>query len=238
MERFVLNPEYILVDFELAAIAALEHHFPNVEIKGCYFHFAQCLWRNFEHKTDYLDTNQIGLHKWFKSFLALPLLPPQFVENVVEKLYDELNDEEIEWVKAFPDLEKFTDYFVKVWIEGNFPITLWNHYSNTGPRTNNNVESYNRRINNLLIASKPNIWKYISLIKQEESNSHIKVVHLQNNTMKKRGRSSKYLLLDLTISNLKFKYSSKEINFEKYLESIVQVVHEFRNDYKKKLSND
>ena len=98
-----------------------------------------------------MDDKQTDLHKWFKSFLALPLLPPEFVERVIIDLIDELNDEDIEWVNSFPELEKFTDYFVKVWIEGDFRIQLWNHFFNTGPRTNNNIESYNKRINNLFM---------------------------------------------------------------------------------------
>lgn len=37
------NPKNVLVDFEMAAITALEISFPNTEIWGCFFHLVQNL---------------------------------------------------------------------------------------------------------------------------------------------------------------------------------------------------
>ena len=33
----------IVSDFELASIKAFQHHFPNVKISGCLFHFGLCM---------------------------------------------------------------------------------------------------------------------------------------------------------------------------------------------------
>ena len=46
LNKLVLKPEEILIDFEHAAIKTLTHYFPDVTIMGCYFHFGQCLYRN------------------------------------------------------------------------------------------------------------------------------------------------------------------------------------------------
>ena len=46
LNKFVLKPEEILIDFEHAAIKAFTHYFPDVTIMGCFFHFGQCLYRN------------------------------------------------------------------------------------------------------------------------------------------------------------------------------------------------
>ncbi|KAK6187047.1 hypothetical protein SNE40_006296 [Patella caerulea] len=35
----------VQTDFELAATRAIEREFPQAEIKGCYLHFCQALWR-------------------------------------------------------------------------------------------------------------------------------------------------------------------------------------------------
>ena len=49
--KLALKPTVLLVDFELAAINALECHFPYAKIKVCFFHFGQALWKNFVSKT-------------------------------------------------------------------------------------------------------------------------------------------------------------------------------------------
>jgi hypothetical protein len=41
-----LSPLTVMIDFEMAVIQSLQHHFPEAEIQGCLFHFGQCLWRN------------------------------------------------------------------------------------------------------------------------------------------------------------------------------------------------
>ena len=44
MEKNVrLNPKLALEDFEKGSTNALKYHFPNVEIKGCWFHYRQAV---------------------------------------------------------------------------------------------------------------------------------------------------------------------------------------------------
>lgn len=38
-----LSPKTIMVDFEKAAMNAINYEFPETEIKGCFFHFSQCM---------------------------------------------------------------------------------------------------------------------------------------------------------------------------------------------------
>ncbi|XP_067667517.1 uncharacterized protein [Haliotis asinina] len=40
--------DVIQTDFEIAAINAIETVFPNCNIRGCYFHFTQALWRKVQ----------------------------------------------------------------------------------------------------------------------------------------------------------------------------------------------
>lgn len=37
------------------------------------------------------------------------------------------------------DLLKFIKYYVKNWLKGKYGLA-WNHFDNTGPRTNNHLE--------------------------------------------------------------------------------------------------
>ncbi|MEO0687130.1 MAG: hypothetical protein AAFY76_19295 [Cyanobacteria bacterium J06649_11] len=38
----------VVCDFEVASINAFQTEFPNISIKGCYFHFNQSLWRSIQ----------------------------------------------------------------------------------------------------------------------------------------------------------------------------------------------
>ena len=44
-----LKPKTILSDFETGAMHAFEEEFSGVTIKGCNFHRAQCIWKNFRN---------------------------------------------------------------------------------------------------------------------------------------------------------------------------------------------
>lgn len=44
----LLNPRTIMVDFEKAAMEAVKASFPDTTVKGCYFHFCQCIYRHVQ----------------------------------------------------------------------------------------------------------------------------------------------------------------------------------------------
>lgn len=45
---FIIRWEQIVMDFEAAAHTAASTIFPNIELKGCNFHYGQCLWRRIQ----------------------------------------------------------------------------------------------------------------------------------------------------------------------------------------------
>ena len=55
-------------------------------------------------------------------------------------------------------MEDFIKYFEKSWVNGDYPIKLWNHYEISGPRTNNHLEGHNRKNNNEMPSANFNIF--------------------------------------------------------------------------------
>ena len=43
------NPRTLLVDYEAAVKRAAEEVFDDVSVKGCFFHYTQCIWRKAQH---------------------------------------------------------------------------------------------------------------------------------------------------------------------------------------------
>ncbi|KAG8175298.1 hypothetical protein JTE90_027112 [Oedothorax gibbosus] len=63
-EKCQFNPDSVIIDFEAAAIIALKNVFNDVDINGCHFHFAQCLWRNVQKiglTTDYREDENVRM---------------------------------------------------------------------------------------------------------------------------------------------------------------------------------
>ncbi|XP_071089388.1 uncharacterized protein [Haliotis cracherodii] len=68
-------------------------------------------------------------------------------------------------------------YILTTWVDDDarFPIPLWNHHRNIGPRTNNNLEGFHYRLNKSLPHHHPNIYRFVELIKQIEKSESAKM---------------------------------------------------------------
>ena len=65
------------MDFEAAMRKAVLNVWPSTTIRGCYFHFKQALWRNFQ-KYDLVPEYQVpgsDVRTAFKLLGALPFVP-------------------------------------------------------------------------------------------------------------------------------------------------------------------
>ncbi|CAF1083575.1 unnamed protein product [Brachionus calyciflorus] len=163
--KVVLNPLFIMSDYELAIMNACKSEFPDAEIKGCYFHMIQCLWKNIQLKglvNEYkVENNNI----WFEELKTLAFVPPTYVPTA----YNYLLTVVPQTLKNNSKFSKFLNYFYETWMHGDFEINLWNQFHNNGPRTNNHLEGFHRKIDIDLIASHPNLYYFIDYIKKIEA---------------------------------------------------------------------
>ena len=65
---------------------------------------------------------------------------------------------------------KFGNIYVNLFFQ-NYEVkfNIWTHFDNFGPRTNNHVEDYNSQLKKLIVSVHPNIFKFINIIKKEET---------------------------------------------------------------------
>jgi len=100
---------------------------------------------------------------------------------------------------------KFMDYVTSQWIEGRvFSQEKWNHFSNDGRRTNNNLEGWHHKINTIADKCHPNIYEVLNIIKREESVKQVKVAQLDGH-WRAPPQKRRYVNIDARIRSLKDK---------------------------------
>ena len=198
----------------MAAIRAVEQSFPNADIKGCMFHYTQAIWRK---------TQQIGLAEqyknddsvktWVRRAAGLPLLPMNEVQNTWL--------EAMRTTPAVPRAVEFNDYVVTTWVDDDarFPLRMWNHFTNAGPRTNNNVEGFHSRVNRLLPHRHPNIYRFVELIKGIEKCERAKLIQI-NAGAPPPPRRRVYRELDTRVRRLKQQLTDRTKTPLQYLDAI------------------
>jgi hypothetical protein len=93
------NPTNIQIDFEFAVFNALRSLWPNTKISGCYFHFAQSIWRkvqNFGLVSRFNDDE--NFRTCIEMCYTLPLVPIgdlndawQIIKNIWSTQDNEIN---------------------------------------------------------------------------------------------------------------------------------------------------
>ena len=173
------NVSSIHVDFELAAIKSIKTIFSEVNIYGCFFHFAQCLWRKIQSyglQTWYRDVNNSFL---IKQLQALAFAPPQDVCSLFNDFVESLD------AAADEALGEFLVYFETTWLgmtqrgrrrRPTFDIDMWLVYSRVQdnlPRTNNSLEGWHNAFNKRVSVKHPTIPKLLRKIRKEQASNEI-----------------------------------------------------------------
>lgn len=115
-----LNPQLLLLDFEVETHTTANNVFKNIKIKVCRFHLCQAWYQKINsipilHK-EYKDKNsEIG--KWLKMFFGLPYLP----ENLVSDAFNDILSEAPKHKKCV----EFANYVLENYIDTEqFPPSM------------------------------------------------------------------------------------------------------------------
>lgn len=200
MQQIEFNPSTIMIDYEIAAYNALRRIFPLSNIRGCLFHFAQCIWQKLSElgfKTLY--NNCQHFETLVNYMVAIALVPPDMMHNAWNIILQEAR-------RTNTDITSLLQYFYRTWLVNEhqlFNINTWNHWSNQGPRTNNNVESFHSKLGRMMTSRRPNFYQIITIL--AEMNDQAKVYYtriLIGHSPNKRKK--KYVEADERLERLKF----------------------------------
>ncbi|XP_042148461.1 uncharacterized protein LOC121837088 [Ixodes scapularis] len=166
------EPRTVTVDYELAAINAFRAVFPSADVRGCFFHLSQCVYRRLQSEglqELYAFDPDINLEA--RMIPALAIVPQDDVEGAFTELASSIRAE----------LLLVVDYFEDVFIgrltargrrDAQFPIKLWNHHDTVlqgGSKTTNSVEAWHRSFQAHVQCSHPTLWRFLEVLQREDA---------------------------------------------------------------------
>ena len=171
-----LNPQDVMIDFEKAAMNALERVFPQVHVSGCFYHFSQSVYRKIQSE---------GLQRMYSTdaefaikcrmIAALAFVPQNHVVEAFEELQESSPDE------LGPIIDYFEDTYIGRKRRRNrappmFRHETWNmneRAANELPKTNNKVEGWHRKMVSAVNSCHPNFWHFLEVLKKEQTLSNV-----------------------------------------------------------------
>ena len=167
-----LNPFLVMVDFEKAAINALESIFLSV-VSGCFFHLSQNIYRKIQSAgftNKYIENSGFAL--LMKMLPSLAFVPESQVIHYFNLLMEEFPTFAIEIA------EYFEDTYIGRLLPNHtrrkppFPIRLWNLYIRVNlevDRTNNSVEGWHNGFQSGISCAHPSFTKLLRYLQLEQS---------------------------------------------------------------------
>ncbi|MGI9555232.1 MAG: hypothetical protein ACR2M9_00005 [Cyanophyceae cyanobacterium] len=155
---------YVVSDFESGLIASIREKFPLQIHRGCFFHFAQAIYRK---------VNTLGLARPYREnadfrqaireLIALGHVPAQF-----KRVY--LDDIMLRFSGDARIHDFITQYFLPVWFN-RYTLTIWDWYM-CEVRTNNYVESFHSAIKTYFEQPHLTMYKFVLVLRDQERMSN------------------------------------------------------------------
>ena len=176
-----MRPISVMTDFETATVKAFQHEFIGIQLRGCFFHFCQCLYRNIQSNgLQHRYENDADFAMQMRHLPSLAFVPVEDVVLAFEELLSRVD---------FPlESQPVLDYFEDTWIgrptRGNkrrpprTPHSMWSCYDNINddlPKTNNSCEGWHRSFSELIGGNHPTIWKFITVLQKEQCLNEAKI---------------------------------------------------------------
>lgn len=126
---FKFNAQSFMLDYETALRKSLTTCFPQVALKGCWFHYCQAIRRkittNFKSLMPLIRGNK-QLSLCYHKLLALPLLPAYAIPDVAGKI-----ESDVKICVKNDSFDDFLRYFKKQWLQKVIVIFLYSIFSRT-----------------------------------------------------------------------------------------------------------
>jgi hypothetical protein len=151
-----------MCDYVSGLLASIRLYFPHSRIRGCYFHFTQCVYHHVKHlgyAWYYLHDD--GFRFRVRCIIALGFVPWQLKKRV-------LYDDSWEFLRQDARIRHFLDsYFIPTWVNGSYELWLWDWFM-VEVKTNNLVEGWNHGMKvKFKHSAHPVLWEFLDVMGKE-----------------------------------------------------------------------
>ena len=218
------DPDMIITDYELGMINAVGIELPNTDHGGCHFHFTQAIFGKVkEYGLVRAYRGDQRVQEFVRKIMALPFLPIALL-RLNYNLHTQRNRR---LIRHYPALARLLRYFEMTWLNGPFPLALWNVYNRPlRLRTSNVCESWHKRWNGIVARIHPNIWYLIICLKREEIVIH-RVIRKIRSNRPPPPQIRRYRMLNELINQYKTEYLRNVKTLDEYWNAIQYVCHQF-----------
>ncbi|KAL0860038.1 hypothetical protein ABMA27_010353 [Loxostege sticticalis] len=157
------EPFKFKTDFEKAAMKAVKSVFPHIELKGCFYHYSQAIWK----KAKDFDLTKSKVTKRVVTLCGLlPLLPRDKISEG--------------WCYIESDcpvnakIDAFKNYMTSFWLENESFVNVW-CVSEKKYRTNNNVEGWNNKLNKATKTKNPKIVQILKVLSEDANMYSVRI---------------------------------------------------------------
>ena len=172
--------QQIVMDFERATWQAIRLELPDVQLRGCTFHWCQAVWRKAQQLgLQMAYNNDAPTHNYIKKLLALPMLPQEHIQPVFDYLCEAAVTE---------PLHELVDYINRNWIRSNiFPPSTWSAFFQS-VRTNNDTEGWHAALNRRASKAKLPLYLLVKLLAEEAKTVGVEVQLVSEGTLSRYQR--------------------------------------------------
>lgn len=203
-----------MCNFELSIIAACREVFPAVQVKCCFFHLGQSVYRRVQaegFQEAYNNAADRTLKTYTHMILALAYVPLNDVRRVFNLLREDCPE----------DLIPVVDYFERIYVIGvprrgrrravppRYVPELWNQHESAielTHKTNNSAEGYHNPISTIIGRHHPDLYTALGEIQREQADCEVAVAELSLGRRVKVGPKRKWLDLHSRIQGIAGNY--------------------------------
>ena len=220
------NPMSCMSDWEIAPRNVMKELYPDINIKGCWFHFTQRIW----HQTQKLGLvnsfhSNRDLSTFVRHLMAIPFLP----STLIQPTYSLLNSPTTLTDTDRVNLDKLKRYFTKRWLCQVSPEEL--SVFDIKSTTNNGAESYHAKLKTRIQAGHPRIWKFLTVLNEIIADTDLDYARLSSGNEISRPRKLKNIINDERRSTFKNQLINGNFTPWEYLEAISSTIGKNVNNF-------